>query len=581
MVCEGWEGLTVDGRFPLLEWRGGWGDRCVFLTVGQATHKANIKLIQASGAAAESNLSRWEAAKAFPHPCLVQMMETGRYRIRDTDIAYVVTEKADSFLSGLIPQRTLSAEQMKEILGPVVDALEFLHENGFVHGSVKPSSIVLLNTEWKLSPDEMTRAGEPASLNRELDTYDPPEMGTGVLTPAADMWSLGMILVEACSQRTPVWDRNAAGDLGVPDWLPEPFREIARGCLRWDAGARISAKRAKELLAQMPPAASAVLSSEAKRSVSEASTVEERAAVSTLAERVAEVRAARDEEIRPRVAERQTVVSERVEAEPHELTPRSRLFANLDEEEERGSRKGPVLFGFLVVLVIGVVLGVRYRDRILPLIEKQNPPEVSQTTGQSGANPSQARAPSAGGQTPAPSQPQSTKQPSESGTSGSSAPQNPSGQLAAEVSQTPEQATAKNPAVSESQTASSQPQSKPEEIKPKQVQPKEEPSTPRVMNAKGAVAARVVPNVAPGARESMRRPVQVDVRVAVDESGRVMSAQCMTQSSGNYFARISQQAAHSWKFKPPISDGEARSSQWMLLFQFSRTRTDVIATELH
>src|SRR3569832_1386177 len=146
MVCEGLEGLTVDGKFPLLEWLGGWGDRCVFLTVGQATHKADIKLLEATGSDADTNVSRWEAAKAFPHPCLLQLMETGRYRIHEIDVAYVVTEKADTFLSGIIPQRALSAEQMKEILGPVVDALAFLHEAGFVHGSVKPSSIVLINT---------------------------------------------------------------------------------------------------------------------------------------------------------------------------------------------------------------------------------------------------------------------------------------------------------------------------------------------------------------------------------------------------------------------------------------------------
>ena len=78
MICEGWEGLTVDGKFPLLEWLGGWADRCVFLTVRQAPHTANIKLIQASGEDAAACVARWEAAKALPHPCLVEMMETGR-----------------------------------------------------------------------------------------------------------------------------------------------------------------------------------------------------------------------------------------------------------------------------------------------------------------------------------------------------------------------------------------------------------------------------------------------------------------------------------------------------------------------
>jgi outer membrane biosynthesis protein TonB len=100
------------------------------------------------------------------------------------------------------------------------------------------------------------------------------------------------------------------------------------------------------------------------------------------------------------------------------------------------------------------------------------------------------------------------------------------------------------------------------------------------MNAKGAVLRRVLPNVAPGAVQSMRRPVQVDVRVSVNSSGTVSSAQSVTQSRGNYWARISQQAAEGWKFKAPISEGQARDSYWMLLFQYNRGRTDVVATQL-
>ena len=214
MICEGWEGLTVDGRFPLLEWLGGWADRCVFLTVRQSTHTANIKLIQASGFDADAHVARWEGAKTLPHPCLVEMMETGRYRLNDTDVAYVVTEKAETFLSAIVPRKALDPAKVAEILLPVVDALAFVHENGFVHGSVKPSSIALIDDEWKLSSDEMGRAGEPLKLNRELDTYDAPELGSGTFTPAADMWSLGMIIVEACSQRTPVWNRDVPGVIG-------------------------------------------------------------------------------------------------------------------------------------------------------------------------------------------------------------------------------------------------------------------------------------------------------------------------------------------------------------------------------
>ena len=573
MICEGWEGLTVDGRFPLLEWLGGWADRCVFLTVRQSTHTANIKLIQASGADADACVAKWEAAKALPHPCLVEMMETGHYRLGDTDVAYVVTEKADTFLSGIVPRKALDAAKAKEILTPVVDALAFVHESGFVHGSVKPSSIALIGDRWKLSSDEMARAGDPLKLNRELDTYDAPEAGTGAATSAADMWSLGMIVVEACSQRTPVWDRNTAGDLGVPDWLPHPFREIARECIRWDPAARMTITDVRDLLARttLPEKTSAVDAREADvRRVAAGEKVVSEAGVSTLSERVAAVRAVESDELRP--ARRASF-----ETDTDELTPRTpRLFADMGDEEEHRSRTGPVLFALLVVLVIGVIFGIRYKNRLWPLIAKQNAPSSSQQTPQSEApqnpagavKPDQAdQGPPTGATQPAPA----TSQATDSG----KAPQSQTSEPP------PETAKAPAPKVSDAQDAADTNEAKSTpQPELKETAPKEEKTAPRVMNAKGAVLKRVLPNVAPGAFQSMRRPVQVDVRVSVDASGTVSSAQCVTQSRGNYWAKVSQQAAEGWKFKSPVSEGQARASYWMLLFEYNRGRADVIATQL-
>ena len=572
MICEGWEGLTVDGRFPLLEWLGGWADRCVFLTVRQSTHTANIKLIQASGADADAYVAKWDAAKTLPHRCLVEMMEAGRYRLNDTDIAYIVTEKADTFLSGIVPRKALDPAKVKEILVPVVDALAFVHEKGFVHGSVKPSSIVLIGGQWKLSSDEMARAGEPVKLNRELDTYDAPEFGGGALTAAADMWSLGMIVVEACSQRTPVWDRNMAGDLGVPDWLPQPFREIARECIRWDPTKRISTAKVKDLLARTEVSAGVTSATVARepeiQCVAGGTAVATEPAVSTLSERVAAVRAAEPDELR-------TDARAQFRAETDELTPRSpRLFADISDEEEHGSRTGPVLFALLVLLVIGAVLGIRYKDRILPLIAKQNAPAAIQQTPQTEApqNPAGAAKPD---QEPTLT-PSQTSPPASPTTGSDTASQGQPAGVPTEAAKPLTQPPPETPATADSQTETkSQPSSEKEEPARKEVKPAR-----RVMNAKGAVLKRVLPSVAPGAVQGMRRPVQVDVRVSVNSNGAVSSVQCVTQSRGNYWARISQQAAESWKFKAPVSEGQARASYWMLLFQYNRGRTDVVATQL-
>jgi TonB family protein len=77
----------------------------------------------------------------------------------------------------------------------------------------------------------------------------------------------------------------------------------------------------------------------------------------------------------------------------------------------------------------------------------------------------------------------------------------------------------------------------------------------------------------------MRRPVEVLIRVSVNQEGTVSDAAYMSLGSGNYFARLAQRAAQSWKFKPPTRNGVAERSVWTLRFKFEREKTDVTATE--
>jgi hypothetical protein len=77
----------------------------------------------------------------------------------------------------------------------------------------------------------------------------------------------------------------------------------------------------------------------------------------------------------------------------------------------------------------------------------------------------------------------------------------------------------------------------------------------------------------------MRRPVEVLIRVSVDKRGTVADAAYVVPGAGNYFARISQRAALSWKFKPPVENGDAESSVWMLRFNYGRAGTEATATQ--
>lgn len=576
MICQGWEGRTVDGKFPLLESLGGSADECVFLTIRQGIQTASIKLIRANGADADAYLARCDSAKALSHRFLLHIMDTGRDTIEGTALVYVVTERTEGTLSG-IPRNALDATKVRGFLEPIVDALAFIHDKGLVHGNVKPANIVLVGEQWKLASDDMVGPNESAP-DREPDTYDAPEFSVGKMTSASDMWSLGMIVVETCAQRTPVWDRTAIGDLGIPDWLPQPFRQIARECLVWDPAQRISIAKVKSLLTRDLPPSQPPVSHSVATALEETPTAP--AATATASEATMEGVPAAEE----RSSELQEAPVETPpdtpwvpdEVDRPELTPRPRLFANLGEEEEPRSRKGVLLFAIVLLAVISILAVRGYRSKFPPATKTPSASAGNQPSAQSQAAkpPESHTAPAGQPEAQNPSQPAT---PQES--------QSPPPSEAVSPSQKPleaQTAPAETRHAPEAQAPASSPVKKaPSDQETEAPKSKEEVREPRVANAEGAVLKRVLPNVSPGANESMRRPILVDVRVAVNESGTVANAAYMTQGPGNYFARTARQAAYSWKFKPPRSNGQPKASVWRLRFLFERNKTEVTATEIH
>src|SRR6201998_1999335 len=196
-----WVGQVIDGRFSLLEWLGGSVPCGTFLTEldGPGSQKATLKLFSAP-AQAEDRLSTWTAMSDLSHVELVRILHFGRAQISETPLVYVVTEFAEEVLSQIIPERPLTADEAREMLGPVLDVLSYLHSKGYVHGHLKPSNVLVVENEVKLSADGLIAAGEPALAFRSSDVYNAPETATAVMGPPADIWSLGVTIVEAMTQ---------------------------------------------------------------------------------------------------------------------------------------------------------------------------------------------------------------------------------------------------------------------------------------------------------------------------------------------------------------------------------------------
>ena len=131
-------------------------------------------------------------------------------------------EYADEDLSQIIPQRSLTLAEAREMLRPALDALAYIHAKGFVHGRLKPSNIMACTDQLKLSSDALCEPDEPMP---GVGHYDPPESAA---SPAGDVWSLGATLVEILTQHVPVSEDAQNPDPQVPKTIPEPFFDVAR-----------------------------------------------------------------------------------------------------------------------------------------------------------------------------------------------------------------------------------------------------------------------------------------------------------------------------------------------------------------
>jgi serine/threonine protein kinase len=153
----------------------------------------------------------------------MRLFHTGRCQIDTAGLLYAVTEFADEVLSEILPERPLTPREAKEMLDPVLDVLLYLHGKGFVHGHLKPSNIMVVDNQLKLSGDSLQITGEFSKHFFTPGVYGAPKGATETISPAADVWSLGVTLIEVLTQHPPVWDRSTNRDPIVPESIPQPF----------------------------------------------------------------------------------------------------------------------------------------------------------------------------------------------------------------------------------------------------------------------------------------------------------------------------------------------------------------------
>lgn len=249
------EGHVVDGVFPLRRFLGSSNHSAVFLTEYKSLNvtDAAIKFIRADTSRADARLLQWQAAASLPHPHLLRLFHAGRCQFGGRGFLFVVMEYAEQTLAQVLASRALSPAEVREMLPPTLDALAYLHQNHRVHGHLKASNVLAVNDQLKLSSDTIRASGHSSSGAVKTTLYPPPELREGRVSAASDIWSLGITLTEALTQRAPTWADERSETVVLPANFPAQFTATVQRCLSRDPESRPTAvELADQYAAQAP-----------------------------------------------------------------------------------------------------------------------------------------------------------------------------------------------------------------------------------------------------------------------------------------------------------------------------------------
>ena len=232
-VWTQWVGQVVNGVYPLRRFVNASDHSAVFLTESttEGFYNAAIKFVTADPALVEVRLWHWKTATTFSHPHLIRLLDSGQCEIDGRPLLFVVMEYAEETLAQILPYRALSAEEVRELLVPTLDALAFLHRESWVQGQLKPSNVLVVNDQLKLAIDTIRPAGISREKATQPTSYDPPEVEQGEISQNADVWALGVTLAEALTRYPPSWPQGRSEPPVLPAELPPAFAQIIQGCL--------------------------------------------------------------------------------------------------------------------------------------------------------------------------------------------------------------------------------------------------------------------------------------------------------------------------------------------------------------
>lgn len=175
-------------------------------------------------------------AARLEHPALVRAYDIGSA----DEFVYIVLEYAEgeSLMERLNREGTLNADQTMQISMGIAEGLAFAAANGIAHRDIKPANIQLTpGGGVKILDLGLARPAGESELTQPLKVHGTPgyispeqARGDASLTPAVDVYALGVLMFRCLTGRLPFEAADNAGMLlaHVEQTAPD-VREHARG----------------------------------------------------------------------------------------------------------------------------------------------------------------------------------------------------------------------------------------------------------------------------------------------------------------------------------------------------------------
>jgi Protein kinase domain len=211
------ENGLVLGRFRPLRPLGSGGSGSVWLARDeQSGLDVALKIVAKEGTAGSRAEREAHAAARLRHPHCLRAYGFGS----DNGHVYIPYEYIPGHtLRHSLRTGELDDEGVVEAAAQVLDALAYAHASGVVHRDVKPSNVLVADSDEvsvRLFDFGLAQLADAETLTASGDVpgtlaYIPPERLQGEdAGPAADVWAVGVLLWEALAGRHPFWEGSPA-----------------------------------------------------------------------------------------------------------------------------------------------------------------------------------------------------------------------------------------------------------------------------------------------------------------------------------------------------------------------------------